>query len=422
MSDVFLLLDDSDPLISYDGPWSLEDSDHGDYHCLDGGEDGGSVSVTFNGTSIAFTGNTPDVPDVLQPFRVSIDGETSKEAQYPDWNHYEQWYQSPPLADGPHNISLSGLVKGTTVDYVLVEAGYSTSLANSSLVVDDSSREIRYSAGWEPKNNQSLPGDPADGVSLYSPLGGGTTESLAGDDSFSFEFAGTAVYVYGVREGADAVTCSVDNSPPSFVSLSPPSQDDENIVNVLFFQSHELGPGNHTLMCNVTDDKSFVLDYIVYTPSFDSLSDKPYLFPQPQASVSPPSPSTRGSASSSAVPSGAIAGAVAGAIVLLAVFATLVVIWCRGRKRKVALSRSSSFGDATVASGALSPPESYTEAIEVRTPLVPNRFDPNLFVSNNARSEKYASSSRQLSLSSRFRDFGIGWGYSKRTSRYPEKF
>ncbi|KAK0214903.1 hypothetical protein IW262DRAFT_250628 [Armillaria fumosa] len=409
MSGVYLLLNDSDPLISYGGPWITELSNHGNSHCLETDEDG-SISIAFNGTSIAFAGSAPDAP-----FRVSIDGEDS--APNPDESCCGRWYQSPGLADGLHVVNMSGLASGTELNYVLIEAGPSTPLANSSIVVDDSStKDIRYSPGW---NNQSL-----DGV-LYSPLNGSTTASTTKGDMFSFEFAGTAVHVYGIHEsveGITAVTFTIDNSTASFVA---PEELEGDTPNYLYFTKDGLEPGAHTLVCrvtNVTGNQSFVLDYIVYTPSFESLSDKPDFYSEPQASASPTSSNhhSKHKNSGSGIPAGAIGGLVAGVVVFSVVVVTLTVIWWRGRKqRRVTLSRSSSFGDATVASGSLSPPESSIDDTEIRTPLVPNRFDPNLFVSNNVRSEKHASSRRQLSFSSRF---GVGWGYSRRTSSYPEKF
>ncbi|KAG7445111.1 uncharacterized protein BT62DRAFT_995076 [Guyanagaster necrorhizus] len=423
MSGVYLLLDDSNPLISYNGPWNIGVSSYGDSHCLGVGSDG-SLSVTFSGTSIAFAGSTPGVLDAM-PFQVNIDNGYVEDTSYLDENHYERWYQSPTLGDGIHTINLTGLVNGTDLDYVLVEAGPSTSLANSSIIIDDSSAEIRYSAGWD-RNTDSL--GYVDGV-FFSPFGGGTTESTTQNNSFSFQFAGTAVYVYGVHkavEGAVAAQFSVDDSPVSFVSLDPMVREDEDMVNYLFFENTRLEPGNHTLMCNVTEitgNQSFVLDYIVYAPSFVSISDKPNFFPQPGANASNPSSHSRHSASNLAISAGAIAGVVAGVTVFCFVVLALSVIWCRGGKRRIVmLSRSSSFGDATVASGGLFPPEPsmYSSDTQVvRTPLVPNRFDPNLFVSNEVWPPKYPSS--RLSLSSRFRDFGIGWGYSKRTRSYPEK-
>ncbi|KAK0188543.1 hypothetical protein F5146DRAFT_1122714 [Armillaria mellea] len=418
MSGVYLLLNDSDPLISYGGQWNVEPSSYGNSHCLEAGEDG-RISVIFNGTLIAFAGSAPDAP-----FQVSIDGKMPEDPPNPDENYYGRWYQSPELADGHHTVELSGLASGTQLDYVLVEAGPSTPLADSSIIVDDSnSTEIWYSPGspgWETISNHSV-----DDV-LYSPFGGSMTASTAEGNMFAFKFAGTAVYVYGIHKfiqvGTVAVTFSVDGSTPSFVA---PQEDFEDPPHYLYFTKDRLGPGAHTLVCNVTNvtgDQSFVLDYIVYTPSFESLSDKPAFYPKPQASASPPSPNHHPNHrnSGSGIPAGAIAGLVAGLVVFSAIVVTLTVIWWRGKKqRRVTLSRSSSFGDATVASGGLSPPESSIYDTEVRTPLVPNRFDPNLFVSNSVRSEKHASSRRQLSLSSRF---GIGWGYSKRTSSYPEKF
>lgn len=408
MSGVYLLLNDSDPLILYDGAWIVESSNHGNSHCLEGDEDG-RISVAFNGTSIAFAGSAPNAP-----FQVSINGEI-QDAPNPDENHYGRWYQSPELKDGLHVVNLSGLARGTELNYVLIEAGLSTSLANSSIAVDDSStKDIWYSPGWNDESPDNL---------SYSPFNGSTTASMTEADMFSFKFAGTAVHVYGIHEsgeGTAAVTFTIDDSTSSFVA-----SEEGDTTNYLYFTKDGLDPGPHTLVCNVTKvtgDRSFVLDYIVYTPSFDSISDQPDLHPEPQASTFPTGSSRHSKPKhpNSGIPAGAIAGLVAGVVIFSVIVVTLIAIWSRGRKQRgVALSRSSSFGDATVASGGLSPPESSIDSTEVRTPLVPNRFDPNLFVSNNVRSEKHPSSSRQLSFSSRF---GIGWGYSKRTSSYPEKF
>ncbi|KAK0489290.1 hypothetical protein IW261DRAFT_1303410, partial [Armillaria novae-zelandiae] len=221
------------------------------------------------GTWIALTGSAP-----AAPFQVSIDGEVPEDAPTPDENYYGRWYQSTQLEDGLHIVNMSGLASGTTLKMVLVEAGPSTPLANSSIVIDDSSRtkDLRYSPGWHTRNNQSLDDVP------YLPFGGGTTASSGEGDTFLFKFAGTSVSVYGIHESsgsAVAVTFSVDDSASSFVAPG-----DEDTPNYQYYTKDDLEPGNHTLKCNVTSmtgDRSFALDYIVYTPSFESLSEMPDL-------------------------------------------------------------------------------------------------------------------------------------------------
>jgi len=113
------------------------------------------------------------------------------------------------------------------------------------------------------------------------------------------------------------VNYSIDGNPSTFslITITP---------TTLFF-GNDLPPGPHTLSLNITEanDQTFILDYITYRPSFDTLSSMP--------SISAGSSSTTGSASSStahgsqhSVSTGAVGGVFGG--VAFVVLVTILVI------------------------------------------------------------------------------------------------
>ena len=89
------------------------------------------------GTSIAFTGNTPN-SSFSQSITVSIDGGTPYTTSYmdPTPQSYIQWYQSPTLSDGQHTIKANG-VDGTSVDFAAITVGQHTPLAGKKVIVDN---------------------------------------------------------------------------------------------------------------------------------------------------------------------------------------------------------------------------------------------------------------------------------------------
>lgn len=98
-------------------------------------------------------------------------------------------------------------------------------------------------------------------------------------------------------------------------------------TNFHLYTKSGLADGPHNLKVNITacTNQRFSLDYITYTPSFNSGAQEP--------TISTPAGQTPGS-SSSHFPTGAIAGIVVGAVVLIA--AAGLILWLCKRRRKTA--------------------------------------------------------------------------------------
>jgi hypothetical protein len=143
--------------------------------------------VLFAGRSIAFYGTTP-ASSSLQTFSVSIDGGTPINTSYGDPNppSYRQWFQSPDLPPGRHNITVDGL-DGTMFDYAVVAASPDTPLQGKRLVVDDDSSQIQYLGGWRRSTTGFHSGALTDGLPLHN----ATHQTWNAGDSLSFTFTGT---------------------------------------------------------------------------------------------------------------------------------------------------------------------------------------------------------------------------------------
>ncbi|KAF5362717.1 hypothetical protein D9758_011696 [Tetrapyrgos nigripes] len=107
----------------------------------------GNVTITFQGTSISFTGNTPSSTNSPGSFTVTIDSNSPYQATFPNFSeiqNHTQWYQTPELPDSSHSITLSDIATG--LDYAIVSAGDATvALDQYQIVVDDDdSSQILY--------------------------------------------------------------------------------------------------------------------------------------------------------------------------------------------------------------------------------------------------------------------------------------
>ncbi|KAF8060251.1 hypothetical protein FPV67DRAFT_1513958 [Lyophyllum atratum] len=277
----------------------------------------GTFSITFQGTSIAFTGNTPPHP-MSQTILVSIDGGTPSQASYSDQSPPSalQWYKSPSLSEGTHTVSITHMA-GVSVDFMTITAGQNTPLSGERLIVDDDDSAITYSGNWARKTGRYRSKDlPSTGL----PYGGATHQSGTSGSSATFQFTGTSVEVYSLFDwshlGTLGVTYTIDSSPsPRTHSVTTDTAEyKEGILhreNFLLFSSDSLSPGDHTLKIEVTSSTNgatLVLDYILYKPSFDTLAAKPVLKPPP---ITPASssvgPSASGSTQTSVTPSSGIA-------------------------------------------------------------------------------------------------------------------
>ncbi|KAG6819362.1 hypothetical protein H0H93_012545 [Arthromyces matolae] len=237
-----------------------DNGDTGDY---------GTLSFSFNGTSISLFGDTP-IAKASQTFMVSIDGHSRYNTSYNDPTPPTslQWYQSPVLADGTHKINITHIA-GASLDYVVVAAGNNTPLLGQTLIVDDSDSSIIYQGSWTRNTGRFISITP-------------TSEN----------------YLSGVSE--------LENS-------------------LLYTSGTSLNSGDHNLTMEVTgstNQTSVVLDYILYTPSFATLASKPNLTTTVSSTSifsgsSTPSSSSNSDTSKS-VPIGPIVGSVAGGAMVLA--------------------------------------------------------------------------------------------------------
>src|SRR6267378_722304 len=111
------------------------------------------------GTSIAFTGNTPNTT-FSQSITVSIDGGTPYKTYYmdPTPQSYIQWYQSPTLSEGQHIIKVDGVDK-TAIDYATITVGQNTPLSGKTIIVDNDDPSVHYSGSWTRNTDRFIPGD-----------------------------------------------------------------------------------------------------------------------------------------------------------------------------------------------------------------------------------------------------------------------
>ncbi|KAF8878191.1 hypothetical protein BD779DRAFT_1789301 [Infundibulicybe gibba] len=359
-TELLLILDDKSSLIEYGGgKWSV----HADARwsggtstwpqfAIDTQGTFGSLGLAFQGTSIAFIGNTPPAQQP-QNITVTIDGGTPYNTSYndPHPQNYLQWYQSPILADGAHKLILDGIA-GTSVDFAVISAGPKTPLdSNQKVIVDDDSPEIQYSGKWTRNGDPFVCSENPNGFPFHN----GTHQSTLAGDVASFRFAGTTVAVFGIfswmKIGSLAATYTLDGSPiVNTYSVAPTTPEFINGLrqhqNYLLFSNDSLPAGNHSLVINVTQANGlvFAMDYITYTPSFTSLGSKPNL-----TQSSPSSESS--SADEGPPPTGAIIGVIIGTLVLLCTIFALFIISRRRRRKEKLLPETVSpynvFGQGT---------------------------------------------------------------------------
>jgi hypothetical protein len=190
---------------TFGSQWSVNTVDpwfNGTGHVVSNGQ----FSMTFNGgsslflssesinpgigTSVAFFGITPPASS-SQSLTVSIDGSAPFQTSYNDPNppSYRQWYQSPTLPEGSHNITVSQLT-GTSVDFAIVTAGNDTPLAGQIAIVDNQNPLITFQGDWKQDNASFISSQILVGL----PFQNTTQNSTTVGDSLTFLFTGTFSY------------------------------------------------------------------------------------------------------------------------------------------------------------------------------------------------------------------------------------
>ncbi|KAJ3488305.1 hypothetical protein NLJ89_g11631 [Agrocybe chaxingu] len=367
-SDLLLVVDDNSGDFSFSGAWvvnslvqwyggtsrQLQEESYPDQV--------GYFSFDFEGTLVSFFGVTP-LPSATRNITASIDGATPTTSGFGFGDFaspsYRQWYQSPELPDGKHTITVSG-IEGISVDYAIVRTSNSTSFRGKRIIVDNDDPSIHYSGSWVRNRDEFKAGNIPSGT----PFQNGTHRSWVVGDKASFNFTGSSVAVYGIfswdQLGMLSATYILDGTSHSqtySVTTSSPEylNDIGEAPNFLFYSTDRLSSGQHTLDIEIThsNNQSFILDYITYAPSFDSISrvPSPSSSTSPSSSSSKPStasgsngkiynPKTASTPESNSEPTGekispeAIVGIVAGSLALLALIGITIFFLLRRRLKK----------------------------------------------------------------------------------------
>jgi len=144
------------------------------------------------GTSVSFFGVTPPVFSGSQNLTVSIDGYTPYNTSYSDPNpqSYRQWYQSPLLKDGTHNIELSHIA-GTALDFAVVTVGKDTPLSGQTVIVDNDDPGLTFNGTWRRSQDLFNSGPQPDGF----PYRNTTHQTTDVGSSFTYRFNGAPIYI-----------------------------------------------------------------------------------------------------------------------------------------------------------------------------------------------------------------------------------
>ncbi|KAK7461661.1 hypothetical protein VKT23_008088 [Stygiomarasmius scandens] len=330
----------------------------------------GSFIYKFEGVSVALFGITP--PSAFRHgFNRSVpvfdssniqELETYTPYKYPAMAQGGQFYTSQTLPSKSQiDIGILG-AHGLALDYALVTVDESTDLSQKTILVDDSNLEITWDDSWEEQQNRaisvncSLPeqphvfhGSPPDfqfTANMY-PHGNGSHISNTTGSSFTFQFAGTSIAIFGFSPGlVDGVlgmnfTLDSETTTKVFTQDSMGGSSGNTLTHFKYFDASLLEAGNHTITGVITKasgESAANIDYITYTPSFISIRDKPVF--QSASGSDIPDPNTNGSTPhnsggdtpphrSSVV---SIVGGVVGGCIGIALI--VGVLWLIGKRRK----------------------------------------------------------------------------------------
>ncbi|KAJ7133373.1 hypothetical protein C8R44DRAFT_23082 [Mycena epipterygia] len=239
--------------------------------------------------------------------------------------HHEALWTSPTMSNASHTLVITqtaAQAEGVIfLDYFL----YSTpSNAVRSYFIDDRDLRIKYSPAW-----RQFGSDPD-----FQHTSQGST---AAGDSFSLEFTGKGISLYGgINNGSvgEVLNASmvIDGGPPVF--FVPPIQTAATTTNNLIFDSGALTDGNHTLVVTAENDHTVWADYLLVTPG-TALAIAASASGSSQSSPSPsPSPSLSSSPATHSTPIAVIAGAAAAGLVLIALLVAAIFLLRRRKHRR----------------------------------------------------------------------------------------
>ncbi|KAG6917202.1 hypothetical protein DXG01_003406 [Tephrocybe rancida] len=232
-----------------------------------------SMVVYGVGTLLIVAENTSEADAATS--KVVIDGIVQPRTNFWNENCLDVLYRSPVLPEATHNITFSEFPL-MNIDYILINAGQNTPLSGERLMVDESDSSIVFNGAWT--RNTSILNDSS-GQSRYA-FNNATRQTISRGATATFSFSGTSVSVFGISvvpRSLLVLNYTLDGQPrqkhyQSFTTSPGP------FTNFLWFSWSNLSPSAHTLTMTVDfvdGGAIFTIDYLIYTPSFASLAEKP---------------------------------------------------------------------------------------------------------------------------------------------------
>ncbi|KAF6748219.1 hypothetical protein DFP72DRAFT_1146409 [Ephemerocybe angulata] len=320
----------------------------------------GSFEITAYGTPLSIVGSAPSSLEG-HTFWVTVNEKAPVQASfYPEYTTttssnsttttpidnpalYRAWYTLYLPDVGPRigrlfRIKFSGLPRGTGVDFAVVGAHEQQAVLGKTLVVDDNARGVLYTGEWqaEKAGEVSVGGGGGGGGGA---VGGGVHRSAAGGGEVSMTFVGTGVSVFGAYEVGASAKYTLDGGVEEELAYTtPPSK--MALTNFLLYSVKDLEPALHRLTITVppssnttsnATSSSLFLDYLTYSPAFDSLEWLRHQKDLSNLKARVPEKKT--------IRGGMLAGIVVGVIFGVLVLTCLICCkskrkWCRRRVRR----------------------------------------------------------------------------------------
>ncbi|KAK7041610.1 hypothetical protein VNI00_009200 [Paramarasmius palmivorus] len=355
------VVDDTDPRVKYNGgSWTLNKlgtfdtlGTHGPPHnhtVHDTRQNLASLTFVFEGTFIQVRG-TKDNRFITRTANPAIDNTTRlprwacnldnnadivEVIPYPNSSYAVNdniLCEGGDLAPGPHSLVVIASIPSFEFEPFLIdriEYEWLEKEQSGVMKVDSSDVGIRYTGSWTP-------------TEVY-PISYNATNTTG--FSFSFEFNGTGVSLFGFNDGTQMFrqsskgTYSIDNSSPVefLIPGTRPAPDTvmgANYFNELLFSVESLSAGHHTLTVTHTGDdtsgtilQGLNVDHLLVQASGAQLNNTNTV-PPPSGDSATPSPST-----TSSTPVGIIVGSVIGAICLIVATVFALFFYFKWRKAR----------------------------------------------------------------------------------------
>ncbi|KAJ7134649.1 hypothetical protein C8R44DRAFT_829090 [Mycena epipterygia] len=332
---ITLIVDDHDAEVQYHCPVTKETVEGSYYRntwtsidSLSCGQQSAWFSHTFNGTQTRIWASAAQAN---HNYSVRID-DGPLVVQSGDG-----YFESPVLEDGLHTITYAAgdMSLYPTLDYLTFTAGSSTQLLGRTVIVDDS--EIpEYSGDWSLQSPTQLTLSRPESVYLNT-----THWTSTVGDTFTLQFNGNSISVYGVVPNLNITAAAAGNSSAAYivdgVSTVIPVPSESNQVHPMsqFFHA-DLEAGTHTLVFNVTEvapSHVIGIDFVLYNSSDTTSGTSPV-----KAPVVAPSKKTSHT--------GVIVAATLGTLAALVLLALLLFLY---RRRRSSKSKTSEWDVVTKA-------------------------------------------------------------------------